>query len=123
MKEWITGRNPVFEVLRAKRRHVFRLMLLRGVKQDGHLPEILRMARERKVQVVEAQRQQLDTIDKHNQGIALEASEYPYAALEDLLAHAKASGEAPFFLLLLHSYKVLLLPFPLQVLPSCANGH
>ena len=99
MKEWITGRNPVFEVLRAKRRHVFRLMLLRGVKQDGHLPEILRMARERKVQVVEAQRQQLDTIDKHNQGIALEASEYPYAALEDLLAHAKASGEAPFFLL------------------------
>lgn len=100
MKEWITGRNPVFEVLRAKRRHVFRLMLLRGVKQDGHLPEILRMARERKVQVVEAQRQQLDTIDKHNQGIALEASEYPYAALEDLLAHAKASGEAPFFLLL-----------------------
>ena len=100
MKEWITGRNPVFEVLRAKRRHVFRLMLLRGVKQDGHLPEILRMARERKVQVVEAQRQQLDTIDKHNQGMALEASEYPYAALEDLLAHAKASGEAPFFLLL-----------------------
>ena len=100
MKEWITGRNPVFEVLRAKRRHVFRLMLLRGVKQDGHLPEILRMARERKVQVVEAQRQQLDTIDKHNQGIALEASEYPYAALEDLLAHAKASGDAPFFLLL-----------------------
>ncbi len=100
MKEWITGRNPVFEVLRSKRRHVFRLMLLRGVKQDGHLPEILRMARERKVQVVEAQRQQLDTIDKHNQGIALEASEYPYAALEDLLAHAKASGEAPFFLLL-----------------------
>ena len=100
MKEWITGRNPVFEVLRAKRRHVFRLMLLRGVKQDGHLPEILRMVRERKVQVVEAQRQQLDTIDKHNQGIALEASEYPYAALEDLLAHAKASGEAPFFLLL-----------------------
>ena len=100
MKEWITGRNPVFEVLRSKRRHVFRLMLLRGVKQDGHLPEILRMARERKVQVVEAQRQQLDTIDKHNQGMALEASEYPYAALEDLLAHAKASGEAPFFLLL-----------------------
>ena len=100
MKEWITGRNPVFEVLRSKRRHVFRLMLLRGVKQDGHLPEILRMARERKVQVVEAQRQQLDTIDKHNQGIALEASEYPYAALEDLLAHAKASGDAPFFLLL-----------------------
>ncbi|NLE93149.1 MAG: RNA methyltransferase, partial [Chloroflexi bacterium] len=45
-------------------------------------------------------RQQLDTIDRHNQGIALEASEYPYAALEDLFARAKASGEPPFFLLL-----------------------
>jgi 23S rRNA (guanosine2251-2'-O)-methyltransferase len=100
VKEWITGRNPVYETLRAKRRHVFRLMLLQGIKLDGHLPEILRMAKERKVQVLEAQRPQLDAIDRHNQGIALEASEYPYAALEDLFAHAEASGEAPFFLLL-----------------------
>lgn len=100
MKEWITGRNPVYETLRAKRRHVFRLMLLRGIKLDGHLPEILRMAKEQKVQVLEAQRPQLDAIDRHNQGIALEASEYPYAALEDLFAHAEASGEPPFFLLL-----------------------
>ena len=86
MKEWITGRNPVYETLRAKRRHVFRLMLLRGIKLDGHLPEILNMAKEHKVQVLEAQRQQLDAIDTHNQGIALEASEYPYAALEDIFA-------------------------------------
>jgi len=70
VKEWITGRNPVYETLRAKRRHVFRLMLLRGIKLDGHLPEILNMAKERKVQVLEAQRQQLDAIDTHNQGIA-----------------------------------------------------
>lgn len=100
MKEWITGRNPVFETLRAKRRHVFRLMLLRGVKFEGHLPQILSMARERKVQVLEASRQQLDTIDTHHQGVALETSEYPYAALEDLFRHASLSGEAPFFLLL-----------------------
>jgi len=100
VKEWITGRNPVFEVLRAKRRHVFRLLLLRGIKLDGHLPEILKMAKERNLQVFEAQRQQLDVIDQHNQGIALEASEYPYAALEDLFVHAQTSGEPPFFLLL-----------------------
>lgn len=100
MKEWITRRNPVYEVLRAKRRHVFRLLLLRGIKLDGHLPEILKMAKERNLQVFEAQRQQLDVIDRHNQGIALEVSEYPYAALEDLFVHAQTSGEAPFFLLL-----------------------
>jgi 23S rRNA (guanosine2251-2'-O)-methyltransferase len=39
-------------------------------------------------------------INQHNQGIALEASEYPYAALEDLFVHAQTSGEPPFFLLL-----------------------
>ncbi len=100
MKEWITGRNPVYETLRARRRHVFRLLLLRGVKLDGHLPEIIRMAQERKVQVLEAQRQQLDAIDSRNQGIALETSEYPYAALEDLFAKAAVSGQPPFFLLL-----------------------
>ncbi len=100
MKEWITGRNPVYEVLRAKRRHVFRLLLLRGIKLDGHLPEILKMAKECNLQVFEAQRQQLDVIDRHNQGIALEASEYPYAALEDLFVHAWTSEEPPFFLLL-----------------------
>lgn len=100
MKEWITGRNPVYETLRAGRRHVFRLLLLQGIKLDGHLPEILRMAKERNLPVLEAQRQQLNVIDSHNQGIALEVSEYPYAALEDLFTHSEASGEAPFFLLL-----------------------
>jgi len=100
VKEWITGRNPVYETLRAKRRHIFRLLLLRGIKLDGHLPEILKMAKERNLQVFEAQRQQLDVINQHNQGIALEASEYPYAALEDLFVHAQTSGEPPFFLLL-----------------------
>jgi len=37
MKEWITGRNPVFEVLRAKRRHVFQLMLAKGIDRGGHI--------------------------------------------------------------------------------------
>ena len=31
MKEWITGRNPVFETLRAGRRDVFRLLVAEGI--------------------------------------------------------------------------------------------
>ena len=34
MKEWITGRNPVYEMLRAKRRQIFRLLIAEGVKPD-----------------------------------------------------------------------------------------
>jgi len=100
MREWISGRNPVYEVLRAKRRHVFRLVLARGIKLEGQLPEILRLAKLRGLAPEEAPRDKLDTLSSHHQGVALEASEYPYAALEDLIQNARNYPEPPFFLLL-----------------------
>jgi len=74
MREWISGRNPVYEVLRAKRRHVFRLVLARGIKLEGQLPEILRLAKLRGLAPEEAPRDKLDTLSSHHQGVALEAS-------------------------------------------------
>ena len=100
MKEWISGRNPVFEVLRAGRRHAFRLFVMRSVRMEGHLPEILEMARARKLPVHEVQRFELDKIERNNQGVAIEVSEYPYRPLEDLIKHSQAQDEPPFFLLL-----------------------
>ena len=100
MKEWITGRNPVFESLRVKRRHFFNLLVQQDVKIEGRLKDSVELAKSYKLPVRMANKQQLAQIDKHNQGIALEASEYPYAALEDLIVHSKAQDEAPFFLLL-----------------------
>ncbi|MFZ3071027.1 MAG: 23S rRNA (guanosine(2251)-2'-O)-methyltransferase RlmB [Anaerolineaceae bacterium] len=100
MKEWITGRNPVYEVLRAKRRHVFRLVFARGIKPEGQLPEVLRLAKAQGLVVEEAPRDRLEALSTHHQGVALEASAYPYAALEDLVQHAQKQPEAPLFLLL-----------------------
>ncbi len=100
MKEWIVGRNPVYEVLRAKRRQIFRLVLAKGSKIEGQLASALSLARDRRIRVEEAARPDLDNLASHHQGIALECSEYPYAALEDLLSRAKTAPEAPFFLLL-----------------------
>ena len=100
MREWITGRNPVYEVLRARRRHVFRLVLARGIKMEGLLPEVLRLAKLRGLAPEEAPRDKLDALSSHHQGVALEASAYPYAALEDLIQNAKNQSEPPFFLLL-----------------------
>ncbi|MGV7976331.1 MAG: 23S rRNA (guanosine(2251)-2'-O)-methyltransferase RlmB [Anaerolineaceae bacterium] len=100
MREWITGRNPVYEVLRARRRHVFRLVLARGIKMEGQLPEVLRLAKLRGLAPEEAPRDKLDLLSSHHQGLALEASAYPYAALEDLIQNAKNQSEPPFFLLL-----------------------
>jgi len=100
VKEWITGRNPVFEVLRARRRQVFRLLVAAGVEEKGHLDEILRLAGARKLSVNRVPRQQLDALGEGHQGVALEVSGYPYAAIRDILALAQQRNEALFVLAL-----------------------
>ena len=100
MKEWITGRNPVYEVFRAKRRQAFRLLVAKGIKPEGQLPQILQIAQARRLPIEEISRTQLDALANHHQGVALEASSYPYAALEDLLVYSQRQPEPPFFLLL-----------------------
>jgi 23S rRNA (guanosine2251-2'-O)-methyltransferase len=100
MKEWILGRNPIYEVLRARRRHVFRLLIARGVEEKGRLTEIMRLAQARKLQIERVHRQQLDSLGENHQGVALEASAYPYAALPDILERAAERQEALFVLLL-----------------------
>jgi len=100
LKEWITGRNPVYEALRAKRRQAFRLLVAKGVKPEGQLPQILQIAQARRLPIEEVPRAQLDALANHHQGVALEASSYPYAALEDLLVNSQRQPEPPFFLLL-----------------------
>jgi 23S rRNA (guanosine2251-2'-O)-methyltransferase len=103
MKEWIVGRNPVYEVLLAKRRDFFRLLVASGVEEKGRLSEILKLAAARKVPVSRVPRQQIDALVQDvesSQGVALEVSGYPYAALADLLERAEQRQEAPFLLVL-----------------------
>ena len=100
MREWVYGRNPVFEVLRARRRQPFRLLIAQGVQEKGRLAEILRICSTRRILVEQVSRSRLDSIARDHQGIALETSGYPYSALSDILDSASRKGEAPFLLLL-----------------------
>ena len=103
MKEWIVGRNPVYETLRARRRTVFRLLVATGVEEKGRLSEVLRMAAARKLAVSRVPRQQLDSLargEESHQGVALEVSDYPYVALADILERAEQRQEPPFLLAL-----------------------
>ncbi len=43
MREWLYGRNPVYEVLRARRRQPFRLIVAEGAQPKGRLAEILQL--------------------------------------------------------------------------------
>ncbi|RPI32231.1 MAG: 23S rRNA (guanosine(2251)-2'-O)-methyltransferase RlmB [Chloroflexota bacterium] len=100
MKEWIVGRNPVYETLVARRRQPFRLLLAEGTHEKGRLAEILKLARSKKLPVEIVQRNHLDRLGSSHQGIALEASHYPYVHLVDILDLAGKRGEAAFILIL-----------------------
>jgi 23S rRNA (guanosine2251-2'-O)-methyltransferase len=100
MREWITGRNPVYELLLARRRQVFRLLLAEGVQTKGRLAQILQVATSRKLPVERVARARLDRLGPGHQGIALETSPYSYANLEDILDLATTRQEAPFILIL-----------------------
>jgi len=100
MKEFIYGRNPVYETLRARRRDVFRLQVAEGVQDKGRLTEILALAAKRKIPVERVPRARLDKLSESHQGLALEASAYPYVALEDILENAKTRSESLFVLIL-----------------------
>ena len=100
MSEWITGRNPIYEVLRAKRRQVNRLLIAENVQVSGRLGEIIHLARSQHVPIEQVKRPNLDGIDPHHQGAALSTGGYPYTSLESIVQTAESKGE-PIFVLLL----------------------
>lgn len=100
VREWITGRNPVFETLSVHRRQCFRLMLATGIDEKGVIAEILTLARGMKIPVERVNRQKIDSLGGNPQGIALETSPYPYVDLRAILKAAEKKGEPPFILIL-----------------------
>jgi len=99
-KEWITGRNPVWEVMRAGKRKAYQLRIASGVKVEGRLKEILDLAWKKSIPVSEVPRETLNGISSHHQGIALQAEEYPYVGLETVLRTAGDKEDDPLVLLL-----------------------
>lgn len=100
MKEWITGRNPVYETLQARRRQPFRLRVAEGAEIKSRLAEIFKQCEVRRLPVERVPRSQLDHLSDSHQGVALEVSAYPYAALQDILAEASNRQEELFILAL-----------------------
>jgi 23S rRNA (guanosine2251-2'-O)-methyltransferase len=78
----------VREALRANRRRFARLLVATSAEEHARVAAIIELARARDVAVERADRDRLDRlVAGHHQGVALEASAYPYvqpAALEEL---------------------------------------
>ena len=100
MKEWITGRNAVYEVLAAHHRDSFQLKIADGAKIEGQLEKICSLAKKYRMPVTKVQRKQLDLLGENHQGVALETAPYHYSDIGEIINAAKKRGE-PLFILLL----------------------
>ena len=100
MKEWIYGRNPVYETLVANRRHTFQLIIREGVKHKGRLQQIIQLCIKRQIPVRQVDLPDLDAISPNNQGVALQTSKYPYRDLDRILTLAEQRREQTLILIL-----------------------
>lgn len=94
------GRHAVLESLRARRRAFRRLWLADGARDAPILRAIEAAARAAGVPIQTAPRDSVDAVSTHAQGVALEAGDYPYASVDDILDLAGVRGEAPLIVIL-----------------------
>lgn len=100
--ENVTGRNSVLEALRAKI-PATALYVAQRVEMDDRVKEMLSIAGNRDIPVMEVTRPELDRMagfDGVHQGVALKVPPYEYAHPQDLLEKAIDSGLTPLFVAL-----------------------
>ena len=85
MKEWIWGRNPVFEALKAKRREFYELRIAKGTQEEGRLAEILHLVKTKSLPVTQVSRESLASLGGNHQGVALQVNAYPYVDFQQIL--------------------------------------
>ncbi|MGH3414209.1 MAG: 23S rRNA (guanosine(2251)-2'-O)-methyltransferase RlmB [Marmoricola sp.] len=99
--EWVAGRNPVVEALRAGV-PVSAVYVAEAAERDGRLREVFATAAERGVSLLEVSRAELDRLTGGavHQGLAARVPAYEYADPGDLLDAAASRGEPPLLVAL-----------------------
>ncbi len=94
--EFVAGRNPVVESLRA-RVPATALYVGSRISRDDRVDEAIKLAADRGVPVLEAGAAELDRLTGGalHQGLALRVRAYDYAHPDDLLARAADAGQLP----------------------------
>lgn len=101
MSEQIEGRRPVLEALKAGRT-ITELFVASGAHTSGALAEIVTAAERLSIPIHRVLRKDLESRSRtrNPQGVIALAAGFRYAAVADLLAHARSSGDAPLFVAL-----------------------
>ena len=100
-RDQLEGRNLVIEVIKRKKRKIKEICLDKAVRMDAKITQILGFANKYKIKVRRVHRSRLDEMSVsgvHN-GIIAYAEPIELFRTEDLIDHAFASDDVPFFLL------------------------
>ncbi|MGW5490349.1 23S rRNA (guanosine(2251)-2'-O)-methyltransferase RlmB [Streptosporangium sandarakinum] len=99
--EYIGGRNPVVEALRAGV-PASTLYVATRIDNDDRIKESMRIAADRGIAMLEVGREKLDRITEGgiHQGLALQIPPYDYAHPDDLVAIAQDAAEVPLIVAL-----------------------
>lgn len=100
---WVIGRNPVYEALVADL-PVKRFILAEGVERDSRLSDILKLAAEKGIPLLQASRPELDRLTggAAHQGVAIQLPEFSYAHPDDVLGDALDAGHTALVVALDH---------------------
>lgn len=100
MEEWIAGKHSVMEALRSGR--TIHKLFIAEQAQKHHTQPIIAEAKKQNLIVQYADKRKLDQLvpDVPHQGVVAQVAAHEYVEVEDLLARARESNEAPFLLIL-----------------------
>jgi 23S rRNA (guanosine2251-2'-O)-methyltransferase len=99
--EWVVGRNAVLEAMEVEI-PIRATYLAEGAERDGRLRDILKIAADRGIALLEVTRPELDRLTGGvvHQGIALQLPAFEYLHPDDLLAAALDSDREPLIVAL-----------------------
>ncbi|QGF23993.1 23S rRNA (guanosine(2251)-2'-O)-methyltransferase RlmB [Raineyella fluvialis] len=94
--EWVAGRNPVVEALRAGI-PVVSVYVAEGIDRDDRVREVFKICAEKSIPMLATTKQELDrfTAGATHQGLAIKLPEYEYAFPADLMADALQAPGTP----------------------------
>lgn len=100
LSDKIEGRNSVLELLESDR-DINKIFIAKG-ERHGSINKIIAKAKQRKIVIVEVERQKLNAISEteNHQGVIAIVPPFNYCEVEDILEEAKAKNEEPFIIIL-----------------------
>jgi 23S rRNA (guanosine2251-2'-O)-methyltransferase len=102
MAQYLYGRWPVLESLRAGRRNFQQLLIAEGIEEKGTIDAIQAAAQQRNINIRRVPRRVIDDLSKNanHQGVSMRVGDFPYVEIDAILQTAISRGERPLLLIL-----------------------